>query len=58
MPPASARLGAFLSEVDAGSRKENAPNKNLEPRSDSIGTEMALGKQALKPAQLGSISLL
>jgi len=30
------------SEADAGARKENASNKNPEPRSDSIGTEMAL----------------
>jgi hypothetical protein len=29
--------------MDTGSREENASNKNLEPRSDSIGTEMALG---------------
>jgi hypothetical protein len=36
---------AFSSEVDTGSREENAlkQESNLEPRSDSIGTEMALG---------------
>jgi hypothetical protein len=28
--------------VDTGSREENASKKNLEPRSDSIGTEKAL----------------
>jgi hypothetical protein len=32
------RFRAFSSEVDTGSREENASNKNLEPRSDSIGT--------------------
>ena len=30
---------AFSSEVDTGSREENASDKNLEPRSDSIGTD-------------------
>jgi hypothetical protein len=34
--------GAFSSEVDTGSRKENAQNKKLEPRSGSIGTNLAL----------------
>jgi hypothetical protein len=33
---------AFSSEVDPGSREENASNKKREPRSDSIGTEKAL----------------
>jgi hypothetical protein len=36
---------AFSSEVDTGSREENASNKRLELRSDSIGTERALGQQ-------------
>jgi hypothetical protein len=35
------KIKAFSSEVDTGSREENA-SKNLEPRSDSIGTETAL----------------
>jgi hypothetical protein len=30
--------------VDTGSREENASNKNLEPRSDGIGTGKALGQ--------------
>jgi len=35
---------AFSSEVDTGSRQENASkHKSLEPRSDSIGTEKAPG---------------
>ena len=33
---------AFSSEVDAGSRRENATKQKLEPRSDSIGTGKAL----------------
>jgi hypothetical protein len=33
---------AFSSEVDAGSREENASKQKIEPRSDSIGTEKAL----------------
>jgi hypothetical protein len=33
---------AFSSEVDTGSREETRQNKNLEPRSDSIGTGKAL----------------
>src|SRR3954463_13184752 len=33
---------AFSSEVDPGSREENASKQNLELRSDSIGTEKAL----------------
>jgi hypothetical protein len=32
---------AFSSEVDTGSREENASNRKMEPRSDSIGTEEA-----------------
>jgi hypothetical protein len=45
LPRSYARLclRAFSSEVETGSRQENASNKNLEPRSDSIGTEKALG---------------
>jgi hypothetical protein len=46
-----ARLGlaarAFSSEVDTGSREENAPKKEIEPRSDSIGTEKALARADL-----------
>src|SRR5712671_2031448 len=34
--------GAFSSEVDTGSRQENASKQEIEPRSDSIGTEKAL----------------
>jgi hypothetical protein len=37
------RFRAFSSEVDTGSRQENASNKNLEPRFDSIEAEKALG---------------
>jgi hypothetical protein len=33
---------AFSSEVDTGSREENASKQEVEPRSDSIGTEKAL----------------
>jgi hypothetical protein len=33
---------AFSSEVDTGSREENASNQKMEPRSDSIRTEKAL----------------
>jgi hypothetical protein len=33
---------AFSSEVETGSRQENASIKNLEPRFDSIETEKAL----------------
>src|SRR2546423_11431210 len=33
---------AFSSEVEAGSREENASKQRVEPRSDSIGTERAL----------------
>src|ERR1700678_3684116 len=41
----------FSGEVDTGSREENASNKNLEPRSDSIGTENALVRDdALSPS--------
>src|SRR5258707_13125415 len=44
-----ARLGlaarAFSSEVDTGSRE--APKKEIEPRSDSIGTEKALARADL-----------
>src|SRR5229473_4727374 len=32
---------AFSSEVDTGSREENASKQEIEPRSDSIGTEKA-----------------
>jgi hypothetical protein len=35
------RIGAFSSEVDAGSREENASKTRIEFRSDSIGTELA-----------------
>ena len=35
-------LGAFSDEVDAGSSKKMRPNKMLERRSDSIGSEYAL----------------
>jgi hypothetical protein len=46
-----ARLGlaarAFSSEVDTGSREENASKKEIEPRSDSIGTEKALARADL-----------
>jgi hypothetical protein len=45
---------AFSSEVDASSRektpvrvKKMRQNKNLEPRSDSVGTETALGQHEL-----------
>jgi hypothetical protein len=33
---------AFSSEVDTGSREENASKQEVEPRSDSIGMEKAL----------------
>src|ERR1700754_1835589 len=33
---------AFSSEVDTGSREENASKQKIEPRSDSIGAEKAL----------------
>jgi hypothetical protein len=36
------RARAFLSEVDAGSRQENASKQESEPRFDSIETEKAL----------------
>jgi hypothetical protein len=35
-------IRAFSSEVGTGSRQETRQIKNLEPRSDSIGTEEAL----------------
>jgi hypothetical protein len=35
-------IRAFSSEVDTGSRPENASKQKLEPRSDSIATELAL----------------
>jgi hypothetical protein len=38
---------AFSSEVDTGSRKENASKQETEPRSDSIGTEKALPMPAV-----------
>src|ERR1700682_188104 len=37
---------AFSSEVETGSRQENASNQNLEPRFDSIETEKALAMLA------------
>jgi hypothetical protein len=39
MKYASLRTGAFSSEVDTGSREENASNIKIEPGSDSLGTE-------------------
>src|SRR6202012_2802617 len=39
---------AFSSEVDTGSLKENASNKNLKPGSGSIRTERALDRD-LRP---------
>src|SRR5258707_12524206 len=45
------RTKAFSSEVDAGSRQENASNQNLEPRSDFIGTETALVRGLVNPLQ-------
>jgi hypothetical protein len=39
-PTSSAR--AFSSEVETGSREENASKQEIEPRSDFIGTEKAL----------------
>jgi hypothetical protein len=36
------RARAFSSEVDTGSREKNASKQEIEPRSDSIGTEKAL----------------
>src|SRR5882724_2284254 len=47
------RARAFSSEVDAGSRKENASNKKVEPGSDSIRTDKAL---AVRPRRRGSRS--
>ncbi len=38
---------AFSSKVDAGSRRENATNKESEPRSDSIGAAKALAEAIL-----------
>ena len=35
-------IRAFSSEVDTGSREENASKQEIKPRSDSIGTEKAL----------------
>jgi len=37
---------AFSSEVDTGSREENASKQEVEPRSASIGTEKALEERA------------
>jgi hypothetical protein len=44
------RTRAFSDEVDAGSAQENATKQNLEPRSDSIGSEQALAVQDPLPA--------
>jgi hypothetical protein len=44
---------AFSSEVDTGSRQENASKKEIEPRSDSIGTERDL-EQRLIDTKRGS----
>jgi hypothetical protein len=41
-PRPTPRIKAFSSEVDTGSREENVSKQELEPRSDSIGTEKAL----------------
>jgi len=35
-------IGAFSSEVDTGSREENASKQKIESRSNSFGTEQAL----------------
>src|SRR2546429_685774 len=43
------RTRAFSSEVGTGSREENASNKKIEPRSDSIGTEKALAITGVAP---------
>jgi len=43
-PDSSNAARAFSSEVETGSRQENASIKSLEPRFDSIETEKALGK--------------
>jgi hypothetical protein len=40
--PTEARLPRLSSELDAGSRKENASNQESTSRSDSIGTKKAL----------------
>src|SRR6185437_7567375 len=41
---------AFSSEVDTGSREENASKQESRARSDPIGTENALGKTVSVPA--------
>src|SRR5712671_6459185 len=46
--------GAFSSEVDTGSREENASKQEIEPRSDSIGTEKALGSLNAKRSSFTS----
>jgi hypothetical protein len=47
-------IGAFSSEVETGSRKENASIRNLEPRFDPIETEKALAEREQKiPADRG-----
>src|SRR4051794_37952110 len=38
---------ALSSEVDTGSREENASKQKIEPRSDTIGTERALGSRCI-----------
>jgi hypothetical protein len=49
LPPVTTkRTRAFSSEVDTGSREENASKQEIEPRSDSIGTEKALGRDGTR----------
>ena len=44
---------AFSSEVEPGSREENASKQNLEPGSDSIRTDQALGELSYQMERLG-----
>jgi hypothetical protein len=48
MSGASGHSRAFSGEVDTGWREENTSKQEIEPRSDSIGTEKALERIALQ----------
>jgi hypothetical protein len=48
---------AFTSEVGTGSREENPSKQKIEPRSDPIGTEKALGREAAQ-TKVGEVSAL
>jgi hypothetical protein len=43
--------------VDTGSREENASKQELEPRSDSIGTEKALALQLHSSSEVSAASV-